>query len=134
MQPHSFVNRFDLQQNFTENFKVQVGGHNENALEENEKEVGIADYYIHENFDWGTYDNDIALLRLDEDLKFNDDVQPLCLSTNDVSPQTVCLVAGWGESQGACLDISLCHFNSVASCLTFPNNSDIYRTNTYYIF
>ena len=44
------------------------------------------------------YENDIALLRLQEDAKVSATVRPLCLG-NKVkvrSPKTPCYVAGWG--------------------------------------
>nr|XP_039274225.1 uncharacterized protein LOC120348165 isoform X1 [Styela clava] len=59
------------------------------------KQYTIAEiYYYDEIF---TEDYDIALLKLDAKLTFEDKVQPACLSmADDLVPGEICVVTGWG--------------------------------------
>ena len=42
---------------------------------------GVKHYYVHQNYNKITDENDIAVIELDEDLDFTDYVQPACLPT-----------------------------------------------------
>ena len=39
---------------------------------------------MHENYDPKTFENDIAILKLNQDAKFTQSVQPACLPVNDL--------------------------------------------------
>ncbi|KAJ7392546.1 hypothetical protein OS493_012217 [Desmophyllum pertusum] len=41
-------------------------------------------------------DNDIALIKLESEVSFNDNMKPVCLPTNNFPPGTMCLVSGFG--------------------------------------
>ncbi|CAL4120236.1 unnamed protein product [Meganyctiphanes norvegica] len=55
------------------------------------------DIIIHGGFTNESLDNDIAIVRLPEDVTFNKLVQPICLATNDQIPfGGMAVAAGWG--------------------------------------
>ena len=60
--------------------------------------------YVHESFTSGVASKgfDIALLKLDEDVEFNDNIQPVCLPPKDHDwPEgTEFVVTGWGNAYG----------------------------------
>ena len=47
-------------------------------------------------------DNDIALMKLDAPLRFNEYVQPVCIPESRAEDQTICIVSGWGL-KGVCV-------------------------------
>ncbi|XP_071959544.1 uncharacterized protein [Antedon mediterranea] len=51
---------------------------------------------VHPNYDESVYDNDIALLKLDSSIEFNQFIQPICFGDKEYPPGTSCTVAGWG--------------------------------------
>ena len=58
----------------------------------------IEKVYMREDFDIRTYDNDIALIKLDKPVEFNDGIRPICLP--DVSEDYAGIdanVIGWGH-------------------------------------
>ncbi|BET01654.1 serine protease [Nesidiocoris tenuis] len=67
-------------------------------------DFGVARLVVHEEYDTGTYENDIALLRLKEPITYGIYVQPVCLPTrkqdleNDFR-NTTAVVAGWGTTE-----------------------------------
>jgi len=71
------------------------------------------DLIIHKEFTVKTYNKDVALLRLETELKYNDQVQPVCLPTSEdqLPPGLVCQISGWGavEEGGLAVD----HLRSV---------------------
>ncbi|XP_033121970.1 uncharacterized protein LOC117120977, partial [Anneissia japonica] len=58
--------------------------------------VLIAETFIHPEYDAFSNDNDIALLRLDSPVQFNQFVQPICYESLEYLPGTSCYIAGWG--------------------------------------
>lgn len=67
------------------------------------QEFHPAELYLHQEYDLNTVDNDIALIRLKETVKFNEHVRPICLpKTNNTLPVgTRCTVIGWGKQGDA---------------------------------
>lgn len=59
----------------------------------------VRNIYIHDYFDIISFDNDIALLRLDRAVKFGPKVQPACLpdAQNANYDGAMSLVVGWGR-------------------------------------
>jgi secreted trypsin-like serine protease len=55
---------------------------------------------VHEKFNAKTFDNDIALVQLDRDFKFNNYVRPICLASVDFPVGSTCVISGWGKTQG----------------------------------
>jgi len=64
-------------------------------------DIKIAKVDIHPNYTYFRNYDDIALLRLEKPVKFNELIQPICLMTNsDVIPNnSTFYVTGWGEIQ-----------------------------------
>lgn len=60
----------------------------------------VRNIYIHDYFDIISFDNDIAVLRLDRPVKFGSKVQPACLPNvaNANYDGELALVAGWGRT------------------------------------
>ncbi|CRL07272.1 CLUMA_CG020251, isoform A [Clunio marinus] len=60
-------------------------------------EVFIKKIIVHPDYSCGkTSQNDIALLQLESSIKFNDNIQPLCLSTDESQVMEIGIVTGWG--------------------------------------
>lgn len=78
---------------------VRLGDYNLNSTAETRfREFAVSNLFIHEEFNAATYDNDIAVLRLDKPTHFNSYIWPICLPTTArsyVNEQVV--VAGWGQ-------------------------------------
>ena len=57
--------------------------------------------FVHPNYNYYTYDYDIALIKLSKQVTFTDYVRPACLaeSTNETAAYTRCLVSGWGDTE-----------------------------------
>ena len=62
----------------------------------------VIDVKIHPNFSYRGFYNDLALLRLDRPVEFNEYVQPICLPSSSQSTKAfvgeVATVAGWGST------------------------------------
>jgi hypothetical protein len=52
--------------------------------------------FVHERFISSTFENDIAIIRLDRPVFVNEHTSPICLPANNVLPGTQVTVAGWG--------------------------------------
>ncbi len=57
--------------------------------------------------------NDIALIEVATEFKFNEFVRPICLPSDDISDfptGTKCITTGWGKTQGRfCSFVDLCN-------------------------
>ncbi|CAH1102875.1 unnamed protein product [Psylliodes chrysocephalus] len=64
------------------------------------RRVKIEEIIVHEQYDGTTFENDIALIRLDDEVKFNTNVIPVCLPTEDLLEYRFLgekvEIAGWG--------------------------------------
>ena len=75
-----------------------MGGHN---ITKDYAEIRrIKTIYEHQNFDIISFDNDIALLKLDKPVKFGPNVQPGCLPDGRKTDYagSLTIVAGWGRT------------------------------------
>ncbi|XP_055928324.1 uncharacterized protein LOC129959498 isoform X1 [Argiope bruennichi] len=115
---------------------VRAGVTDLKSLEDNEKgqTVRVLSSFIHHNFNNVNLDNNIALLRLQKPLDFNDNVCVICLPTTGQMPQgsKKCTVSGYGfvskdgdmslkirEAQVPIIDDTEC-MNNVTEALTNP--------------
>ena len=68
-------------------------------MEGNEQIIPIDEIIVHPDYDPKTiprFDYDVALIKLREPIKFNNDVRPVCLPTMEFPNDTDCYVTGWG--------------------------------------
>lgn len=76
-----------------------VGKHDLLIHEDCEKEIQVLEIIKHELYNPDTNDNDVALLRLSEEVNFDRFVKPVCLPSEDAQVNTLCFVVGWGETR-----------------------------------
>ncbi|CAN0291439.1 unnamed protein product [Lampetra fluviatilis] len=79
---------------------IVVGEHNRTVSEPTEQKISIKQMAMHNRFSIATNDNDIALLRMSEPIKFNKYVLPACLPEPDfadnVLKEELARISGWG--------------------------------------
>ena len=51
------------------------------------------------NYDYDTFDGDLALIRLMEEVVFNDFVRPVCLAPTETEDYIRCVTTGWGDTE-----------------------------------
>ncbi|KAK2892939.1 hypothetical protein Q8A67_012927 [Cirrhinus molitorella] len=74
-----------------------VGMHNlENVNESCHQTVEVDRIISHKDYNPKTNENDIALVKLESPLLFNECVRPVAILNSDLSPQESCTVTGWG--------------------------------------
>lgn len=64
----------------TKNWKVSLGRQNLQGENPDEVSLTLAKIILHPNYDSGTLNNDIALLRLSSPVQFTDYIRPVCLA------------------------------------------------------
>jgi hypothetical protein len=74
--------------------------------------VQVAAIARHPSFDAGSFFNDLAILILGKQLKFDDHIDKICLPSKDQDVaqfQRTCIATGWGKKalQGMAQDLSL---------------------------
>jgi len=82
--------------------KVRLGEHNIRTSSESQLlKLGIEKIVYHPNFDWETYNYDLALLKLEAPVNFNayPHIRPICLpeSTNNNYAGYDAIATGWGR-------------------------------------
>lgn len=51
----------------------------------------------HPKYDkYNNHDYDVALIKLQNPIKYNNHVRPVCLAKSDFDPGTNCFITGWG--------------------------------------
>ena len=62
--------------------------------------VGVTKVIRHENYKFGSYDNDITLVKLEKPVKYNQLIKPVCLPEQgeDEKADEMCYVTGWGRT------------------------------------
>ena len=112
----------------TENLQLKMGRFNlSNDAEEHAEEFSVIETIVHVGFRPTTFENDIAILRVEIPIIFNDYIQPVCLWKRDdgfvlpsVHDQSGTVV-GWGLSEenrlGAVLNEALMPVVDSLTCL-----------------
>ncbi|XP_042591496.1 transmembrane protease serine 9-like isoform X4 [Cyprinus carpio] len=78
-------------------WKAVAGMHNlENMNESCHQTVEVENIISHKGYKQKTNENDIALVKLQSPLLFNECVRPVAILNNDLPPQETCTVTGWG--------------------------------------
>ncbi|NWI69691.1 OVCH2 protein, partial [Todus mexicanus] len=92
---------FNSKELYRDLWMVVTGLHDLTEKEYRQKR-SVKQYIIHPSFNKTTMDSDIALLHLAEPLEFSHYVRPVCLPATEetVQPSRVCVVTGWGASEG----------------------------------
>lgn len=83
--------------NYKEKLRVRLADHIESKKSNKERIYNIEDMKIHENYDNETLDNDIAIIKLATQVKFNKYVSPICLpfEGQDFTGR-IATAIGWG--------------------------------------
>ena len=70
-------------------------------VSENEVERRIRRIVLHSDYTTGNFNNDIALLHLEQPVEYNKFVKPICINDGAISypTGTKCMVTGWGRTQ-----------------------------------
>lgn len=78
--------------------RVYLGGHN--ITKDYTQIRRVQKVHQHEYFDIVTFDNDIAILELDQPIKFGPKIQPACLPDTQFEDYStkLALIAGWGRT------------------------------------
>ncbi|XP_068734534.1 trypsin-like [Montipora capricornis] len=79
-------------------FGIIAGEHNLNKIEGHEEHVRIDKVIIHPKYDQYTYDYDLALIKLQSPLTYNNRVGPVCLPKFVFAVGSKCYVKGWGHT------------------------------------
>ena len=74
---------------------VRLGKHYQNDVPE--QTFQVAHVIVHCSYDLKTYDNDIALLHVSDEIDFTYAVLPICLTTTNIVDYTECQISGWGS-------------------------------------
>lgn len=83
-------------------FIVRLGDHHTDVVDVSEIDVNIENIYIHEKFNnTNGLVNDVALILLKTQIRFNDYIQPICLPPKGAiyRPNMNCTISGWGSTQ-----------------------------------
>lgn len=81
-----------------------------NDLTKGGKFYKAAKYAAHENYDIPKLANDIAVVKLQTNIKFNEKIQPIELGTEVVPDDALIQLTGWGL-------LKVCRFKFVSCCL-----------------
>jgi len=98
-------------------FRVVLGDHNQAESEGTERQSSVVRVVVHESYDEDTSDCDLALLRLNATQDFDCNVRPVCLPTDDVVVNTLCIATGWGSTRGR----QLIGFNTIYSTVYYDS-------------
>ena len=88
-EPHS---RYSL--------RVVVGQHNRSKSENTTMTFEVDQLCVHPLYLARRFNNDIALIKLKGSIEYCREVVPVCLPEKDVSPGTICVTTGWGDTKG----------------------------------
>lgn len=94
----------------TNNFNslsIMAGGSNRLQSESSQQSRSVVEKYVHPGYTNNGYDWDISVLKLSSPLNFNEYVQPVCLASEDVPDDTICITSGWGTSDSGNLASTL---------------------------
>lgn len=75
---------------------VRLGDLNLKVKNKNEIDIAIDSFISHEQYNAGTRENDIALIKLAQQVIFNKFIRPACLQQTDVDAKKRIVATGWG--------------------------------------
>ena len=101
--------------------------------EGHEQHMKIDKIIAHPKYDHHTHDYDLALLKLQSPLTYNDRVHPVCLPKFDFAAGTKCYVKGWGHTEYGKTVSQVCSFHHLR-CIEMTNsNFSVSLHNNSYI-
>merc|ERR1719378_2017517 len=105
--------------------KIVAGDHNIRYNDGSEQVIQVERHFTHPQYGGYTQNNDITLLKLSQDLRFDSYTQPACLPKlaneyDDYAPGSNVIVSGWGSTQAAYATRSV----SALQVVTIPLISD----------
>lgn len=78
---------------------IEAGVTNQKKTTKRKQSFNCTAIYKHQSYGIkAPYDEDIAVLRLSDDVVFNDHVRPLCLNTKSLKTSQRCSVTGYGKT------------------------------------
>jgi len=77
--------------------KIRVGEHNMRSREGTEVDIQAERIVQHPSYNPRTLDNDIALIKVNRPIMFNNNVQPVCLTPSEFRAGSNCYITGWGK-------------------------------------
>lgn len=80
-------------------YTIRVGEHNRNSREGSEQDLRVSRVVKHPSYNPRTMNNDIAMFKLAQPVRFNKYVQPACLPTGDAPVGSTCYITGWGKTR-----------------------------------
>ena len=81
------------------NLYIEAGVTNQKKVTEHRQSFNCTAIYKHQSYGINApYDEDIAVLQLNQDVIFNDHVRPLCLNSKALSTPQTCSVTGFGKT------------------------------------
>ena len=75
--------RFEILMFIKSIFQIVVGQHSQSKPDQYTKKYKVSEIINHPDWDPTTISNDISVIKLAEDIEFNDAVQPICLPKAD---------------------------------------------------
>lgn len=84
-------------------FRVKLGGNQRNATEEETSiTLNVTKVFAHVGFNYATFADDVALVKLPVKVPYSNYIRPICMPTPTVLPTTAAkhdkaTVAGWGK-------------------------------------
>merc|ERR1712198_747541 len=84
--------------------KIVAGEHNLRYTEGSEQKIYVERHFTHPSYGSRSQKNDITLLKLSQDLRFDSYTQPACLpklanENSDYAPGSDVIVSGWGSTR-----------------------------------
>ncbi|XP_059819327.1 complement factor I [Hypanus sabinus] len=90
------------------NYVVRIGKYNKRNISKSEEILPIEKIIVHYKYNSKTYENDIALLKIEhvykneECIPLSEDVLPVCVPWTEYlfRPNKTCIISGWGQAKG----------------------------------
>ncbi|CAH1803043.1 unnamed protein product [Owenia fusiformis] len=85
---------------------ILLGKHDlANKVENNTMKARVLEIILHENYDYSSFENDIALFKIGASVNYTDTISPICLPYKDILKRNVgkisktynCTAIGWGR-------------------------------------
>ena len=109
---------------------VRVGDFRHDQREDSEQDQAVVNVHTHQEYKPGIRANDLALLLLKYDLRFDDYTQPACLPAPSLGFKELeyfpCVVSGWGTTDNTRTPISEVKISNVLRWVEIPLVSDSY--------